>query len=319
MSTHWGMPNVPFVLACSVLIFVLPATAANPRDGGVTHWTSRKIVRHMHRYDVKIKYPALSGLPNSDAINSRLSQLVLAQIREYRNQLDGIDRVTVRGYINGDYKIKVATAQVLSICLHFETYSPDAAHSLDTTLGFNYCPESGKKIALKNLFYSDVDYPKVLSVMLVSSLLTQTQGADLGWMLKGESLGANSFENFTLGRNGFQFYFNEYQLAPYAVGDLCVDVPYSGVWDLLSPKSPIGGLTSNQKSPVDNVCSLRRKDLQKRLAVAAIAQYSLAIGKNPDDYRAFLGRAFWYKKLGRDTAAETDMDCAESLGAPSNQ
>jgi Protein of unknown function (DUF3298) len=319
MSVHFGMWNISFVLVCSVWIFVCLAPAANSRDCGGPHWVSRKIVRHMHQYDVKILYPALSGLPNSEALNRRLKQLLLAQIRNYRNQLGGMDQAAVRGYINGDYKVKVATSKVLSIRFHFETYSPDAAHSVDTTLGFNYCPKSGQKIVLKNLFYSEINYPDALSVKLVSSLLTQTQGADISWMLKGKSLEAKSFENFTLSRQGFQFYFNEYQLAPYALGDLCVDVPYSEVWDLLSPKSPIGGFTSNHQPPVDDISSLTRKDLQIRLAVAAIAQYSLAIVNNPADFRAFLGRAFWYKKLGRDTAAETDLKCAESLGAPRDQ
>lgn len=296
-------------LICLIFLSVLPAGA---QSHSPAHWTTGKIVEQHRLYEVRVRYPVLSGLPNAALVNQKIANLVQKQIRQYREQLDGLRSTCEKGYIKGAYSVALCSPKLVSIRFDFETYGPDAAHSLDTTIGFNYSPNRRKEIKLADLFVPGIDYSEVLSVLSIG-MMPETIAEVQPTFLDSNAEPVN-FHNFTLSHSGIRFYFNEYEIAPYAVGTVIADIAYDKVRQLLAAKSPVCAYMKMPATVHDDGCELTRKDLDRKLAIAAIAAYSAAIEKNPNDARAYYGRALWYKKLGRDQIAQADFKRAESIG-----
>jgi hypothetical protein len=308
------MPKTFNLIFSTVLISTLWLFANCASCSAMPHWQTKHIVKHLQCYDVNVSYPVVLGLPNSAIINSRLRRLAYRQIRQYRKEIHGIAPVTERGFIKGSYEVKMAMPQALSVGFDFETYSPDAAHSLDIVRGFNYSPARKQEIELKDLFLHKIDYCEVLSVLLISDFLAQADQVDLTRLLTERGLTEDDFATFLLDSNGFEFVFNEYQIAPYAAGTIDSEVPYSSVSNLLRTDSPIAAVALKSKQDFDDACVLKREGLERRLAIVAIGAYSRGITKSGSNGEAYYGRGLWYKRLGREVAAQEDFKKAEALG-----
>lgn len=54
-------------------------------------------------------------------------------------------------------------------------------------------------------------------------------------------------ENFWLSEKGIHYSYNQYEIAPYAMGVIDVTVPYSELTDILLPESIVSKLFLNKK------------------------------------------------------------------------
>jgi hypothetical protein len=54
-------------------------------------------------------------------------------------------------------------------------------------------------------------------------------------------------ENFWLSEKGIHYSYNQYEIAPYAMGVIDVTVPYSELTDILLPESIVAKLFLNKK------------------------------------------------------------------------
>jgi len=88
-----------------------------------------------------------------------------------------------------------------------------------------------------------------------------------------------------------------------------VHVPYACVRDLVSPSSPVYALAM-LSSGRSSGRKFTRANLNRQLGAVAIAAYTRAIEKNPDDPKAYRKRAKWHEQLGHKDLAAADLASA---------
>jgi hypothetical protein len=102
-----------------------------------------------------------------------------------------------------------------------------------TVLNFN--PETGEEVVLSDILKEDYEEP--LTDILISNLAKQLQVEDIdGIREKGYLyLDTDMFvsNNFILDKEQIVFIYNKYEIAPYAFGDIMINVTYNELKDLL--------------------------------------------------------------------------------------
>lgn len=120
------------------------------------------------------------------------------------------------------------------------TTSKDFKPSLASKSFYTFDLQSGKRVMLSDIF-SETDILKI-NDLLQKQLLTDTkcgnsdQLADYGYF-NADNLSAT--ENFSLTDNGISFHYNPLEIACYAVGEVCIFLPYKDLKQYINPQSPI--------------------------------------------------------------------------------
>ncbi|WP_321517291.1 DUF3298 domain-containing protein [uncultured Bacteroides sp.] len=117
------------------------------------------------------------------------------------------------------------------------------AHGNHASLFLNFDLLTGKQIHLKNLFKEG--YEKVLTGLLVAQLekdnkvTSEAELEEIGYFIT-EPLSPT--ENFLLNKDGFTFFYNVYEIAPYVMGTTTIKLPFSAVESLMKEGNPAEGL-----------------------------------------------------------------------------
>ncbi len=117
------------------------------------------------------------------------------------------------------------------------------AHGSYASTFINFDLLTGKQIRLVDLFKDG--YEKELTKLLLSKLEKQnkvTSEAELeeiGYFIT-EPLSPT--ENFYLNDDGFTFYYNVYEIAPYVMGPTKIEISFSDVESLMKDENPASGL-----------------------------------------------------------------------------
>ena len=120
------------------------------------------------------------------------------------------------------------------------TTSKNLKPSLASKSFYTFDLQSSKRIMLSDIF-SETDILKINS-LLQKQLLTDAkcrnsdQLADFGYF-NADNLSAT--ENFSLTDNGISFHYNPLEIACYAVGEVCIFIPYKELRQYINPQSPI--------------------------------------------------------------------------------
>lgn len=215
--------------ACELYINLKYAT---PEDS-VTRLINENIVRLAFDYE---------GLSPRLAVDSFMT----SYIRNYHQDLtpyykDDLQKGDVGGWYNYQYELTTSVVpardNVWGYQLNLVTYE-GGAHGSYTTTYMNFDKVTGRLLTLDDVFVPG--YEKPLTQVLLTTLQDQLQ------MSSVEELQENGFlnwtdmyptKNFLLAPDGVRFYYNIYEIAPYACGPTELTVPYEALKDLLKPEN----------------------------------------------------------------------------------
>ena len=216
--------------------------------------------------ELKIEYPYLSGSKNNKAIVSinnniklQLLQPILDEgeynsldslISAYFNEFNLVLKETVQpvqGWqIERIMKVKNQSAKMLAI--EYSDYSYlGGAHPNSFLTYSNYNLENGEQVSLDDCF--NKDYEEQLNSIGEKIFRQQknlTSKSDLN--SEGYWFDENKFElndNFAIIQNGLLFYFNAYDIAPYAMGSTELIIPYSEIKQLILSDGPLSEFINN--------------------------------------------------------------------------
>jgi len=113
-------------------------------------------------------------------------------------------------------------------------YFTGGAHPNHDIMCFTYNLQNGEKMELADFFAENSDFLKRISDYSVN-LLKQNEFADEEWIKEGAGENLDNFQRFIITENSFIFYFPPYQVAPYAVGEQQIIIPFSELKDILNP------------------------------------------------------------------------------------
>lgn len=117
------------------------------------------------------------------------------------------------------------------------------AHGYKATLFLNFNMATGKRIHLKELF--DEENKSALTRLLLAQLekdnkvSSEAELEEIGYFIT-EPLYPT--ENFYFTEEGINFFYNVYEIAPYAMGTTTIKLPYSAVKSLMKEENPASEL-----------------------------------------------------------------------------
>jgi hypothetical protein len=127
---------------------------------------------------------------------------------------------------------------VLSIFFQIEAYmagsSPIAHHRV-----VSYDLETGRLLALSDLFKPNMNYLKVLSDFAIQNLLDRTD-IDPTLILTNAAPKAENFNLWNITPDGLLITFEENQVGEYPVGAQQILIPYGLISSFLDPQGPLG-------------------------------------------------------------------------------
>ncbi|MBI2331677.1 MAG: DUF3298 domain-containing protein [Chloroflexi bacterium] len=194
-------------------------------------------------YTIKAQVPYLQG---SDDVRVQNFNTYLKQI--VQNEIDGfkintLAFATTPPLVNGSsleiqYSVLGQRGDIWSIQFLVYFYADGAAHPGHYSISVNYDLANGRELNLDELFLPGVDYLTVIADLCKAELATR----DIGF--ESFSGGADplpeNYQRWNLSNEGFLVItFDEYQVAPYAVGPQTVMIPFSALQSIIDPNGVI--------------------------------------------------------------------------------
>lgn len=207
------------------------------------------------RYTVAAQYPVLKGLHSKDAeaaLNDWLAKWALAKVTLYRNEIatleapDAASRMPGENRLSVSYTVKVKTDHVLGVVWDVYQSLVGSAHPSEVLNPMMVNLDTGRPIALVDLFKPGSAYLKRLSQFCTAQLTVAAANAGYPLFEEGLKPIPKNYENFLMRPEGLYFVFNPYQVAPYVAGVQEVTVPYAVVADLLQSGGPVALLQQSR-------------------------------------------------------------------------
>ncbi|HEV2704458.1 MAG TPA: RsiV family protein [Pyrinomonadaceae bacterium] len=206
------------------------------------------------RFSIEVEYPQLEGSTEAsvarfNAESKAFAEREVARFKQNLEESDDGGRPPEMGDDLGiGYTLGAANDRVVSVQFSIGTYYAGAAHPNHNTAVINFDLDSGRTLALADLFNSSSDYLRVLSDYCIADLKRQAarQGADSMLTDEGIEQGAaaetESFHSWLLTRDGLEITFDPYEVAPYAAGSQSVLIPYDVLKQILKPDGVVASL-----------------------------------------------------------------------------
>jgi hypothetical protein len=194
-------------------------------------------------YTVKASYPQVAQAKDARAqkFNREIAALLMDEIKGFTKNFRGPEGRNARGDGNNtfdaQYKVEMATDDLVSVRFGISTYFSGAAHPNYESRVFNYDLNAGRTLRLGDLFRPDTRYLDVLSKYCINALKKKLgPDPDEEWIGKGAGPTAENYRNWNVNRKGLVITFDAYQVTSYAAGPQEITVPYSVYQELLRPK-----------------------------------------------------------------------------------
>lgn len=183
---------------------------------------------------ISIKYP----VTKSAVLNQAISDFITTQETDFKNNISGLSDISsATGSLDISYKSYVSDRIV---SLNFDINSDTGgAHGNLNTITFNYDKVLDKMLAIKDIFVAQSNYLAQLSSLakpLIKSKLAQSQFQDEAWLEEGAGAKEENYQRFVFTKDGLTFFFDPYQVAPYAAGSQEITLPYQTLVSLLRPE-----------------------------------------------------------------------------------
>lgn len=185
-----------------------------------------------------------------------IKQYTMNYIKEYRNDLEPLylqdEKDLVAGnsiggwysyYKNIESRVQFYDKGLLVYRVHYDEYT-GGAHGMYMTTFLNIDLALMRPLQLDDIFVGE--YQESLTdiiwkqLMMVHKVKTREELEDMGYGTTGE---ITPIENFYLDDHGITFYYNVYDITPYAMGPVSVSIPYSMLTPWLNTNPVIQSLS----------------------------------------------------------------------------
>lgn len=204
---------------------------------------------------IDITYPTINeALPGARQANEVIQNELDLRISQFEKEAsssleDATDLPeTIKSYAEGGYVVEYENDRLVSLLFSAEWYLRGAAHPYHTIHPYVFDKKLGKLVPVQDLFKPNSSYLDYVSSYARADLVQQSKEGDAGFTYDEEMLKSGTeavLENFRHAlplKEGLVFYFDEYQVAPYAAGSQQVVVPYGKLKAYVEPTSAIGEL-----------------------------------------------------------------------------
>lgn len=225
----------------TLFLFLLTALIIPQAEKGATQHDAVKFVTETinesseaGRFDIDVSYPALvDRSAMAGAFNKAVKDHVMVYVNEFKAFTDEStddDRKFLPEGVNYTldlgYSVEHADENFISISFARSTYT-GGAHPNHWTTTVNFDRKNMKELALADLFKPDSGWLKKISGLAVADLKTQMEdSADEDWISRGAGPEADNFRSWAVTEEGLKFFFDPYQVGPYAAGPFEVVIGY---------------------------------------------------------------------------------------------
>jgi len=245
-----------FLQACGTSAIVTPTLSASAQSAATEIPLSQQVnltfisfkeEGQSPVYVISAKTPMLAGSenPHVRAFNKAVAELIQHEIEYFRKNVlaqMSAQPISSGSSFDAQYTIISQRAGIWSLKFGFSGYADGAAHPYHYSLTFNYDLEQGKKLSMDELFPADTDYLISISKYCIAELSKRDIGFYGGFQDGAEPI-AENYRNWNIASDGLLITFDEYQVAPYAVGPQTITIPYGELKSLIKPEGPLATVT----------------------------------------------------------------------------
>ncbi|WP_315116953.1 PdaC/SigV domain-containing protein [uncultured Clostridium sp.] len=188
-----------------------------------------------------IRIPVITGLKDKN-IQEDLNKLLKNDALKFNNSLkkEGIDFAkeskqmgfNIIDYAaDTDYTIYLVDDKILSLTVLYNQYT-GGAHGNYNVTPYNIDLTTGKELYLKDIFKSGVDYKKIINAE-VNKLIKERNKDNANCSILGFD-GIKEDQSFYIEKDRLVIYFQPYEIAPYALGVVKFEIPYSLIKNYIS-------------------------------------------------------------------------------------
>ena len=126
-------------------------------------------------------------------------------------------------YYNDKIRVRRADSQVMSFICERSSFT-NGAHGMYGFIGVNFDSQTGKRLELTDVFWNIESLPDIVIEVLRSVYPARTFYEDMEKIVTKTILEGSVI--WTLGPRGVSFYFNPYEISPYASGLLTAEIMF---------------------------------------------------------------------------------------------
>ncbi len=172
----------------------------------------------------------------AEPFNTLVKTMLDAEQIPFQDGLDEIEawRVAnmpdIRSTLDSTYSVSYNENSLVSIQFEYYSYVAGAAHPISYTKTLTYDMLSRQEIQLQDLFIADSDWLTTLSTYSSNDLNTR----EVLQFAEGAQPLMENFSRWVITPEGLKFFFDTYQVAPYAAGPQQVLIPYSELMGVIA-------------------------------------------------------------------------------------
>lgn len=186
-------------------------------------------------YSIEIIYPFIGGIESVN-VNLEINDFIQNIISQFKTTVSSADAWQGKNTFKIFYDPHEINSDFISIRFETDEYT-GGAHSDNISYSFNYDLKNDKVLSLSDIFDSQSDYIKIISeksIDYLSKLNQQEAFTNEDWIKEGAGYSEGNFKTFTINKDVITFYFNPYQVAPYAAGMQEVIIPWINLKSVLN-------------------------------------------------------------------------------------
>lgn len=195
-------------------------------------------------------YPQIVGTSLTDSaknFNQHITSMVTAEINQFKNSvkrdlphMKTLPEDVRHNTLSIDYDVDVIhpnPLSLVSIRLNIEGMQAGRAHPFHIYRVLNFDLSHNKELALSDLFKPQANYLQSLSKYSSEKLTASLKDK---WMIaSGAKANLANYKNWNIQADSILITFDEYQVAPYTNGPQEVEIPFSELKNIFSPKALI--------------------------------------------------------------------------------
>ncbi len=196
-------------------------------------------------YTWEVAFPTVSG-PAATSVRQSVNDRVRAELTAAVDEFVAAAKELPPGPGPGPsaltstgYTVDRLDERLLSFRQPVSRYFSGAAHPGRVLLTFTFDLRTGRRLELADLFAPGAPYLDRLSELSRPLLLAQPGFDGFTGFEGGTAPTAENFAHWTVTEQELVITFDEYQVAPYAMGTPHVSIPFASVRTLLDPAGPL--------------------------------------------------------------------------------
>jgi len=183
-------------------------------------YENKEIVKNTKISQLKVHYPIFDHTIIDEDINA----FITGHITRFEQLPPPPTDIPVE-YVNDlniSYEKPFVSDRFISTAFYVMLFT-GGAHPTTTVVCRNYDVKTGRMLALADVCTTEkADLRKILIEQLMKTIDEPMNASNKKWIIDG--VNSNNLENFTMGPDHLTFYFNQYEVAPYALGIQKIEV-----------------------------------------------------------------------------------------------